>query len=65
LKAGWFVVELQKIFRDRADDSSFPDNPCTIPFGGNALAVLNLEARILVTNAVPAATFQEGGQLDR
>lgn len=38
-------------------------NPFTIPFGGNALAVVNLEARIPITDAVRAVPFYDGGNV--
>jgi outer membrane protein insertion porin family len=40
-------------------------NPFTIPVGGNALAILNLEARIPVTRSVQAVPFYDGGNIFR
>jgi outer membrane protein insertion porin family len=40
-------------------------NPFTVPLGGNALAVLNLEARVPLTNALQAVPFYDGGNVYR
>jgi outer membrane protein assembly factor BamA len=40
-------------------------NPFTVPVGGNALAVLNLEARIPLTKSVQAVPFYDGGNVFR
>jgi outer membrane protein insertion porin family len=40
-------------------------NPFTVPFGGNALAVVNLEARIPVTRALQVVPFYDGGNVFR
>lgn len=40
-------------------------NPFSIPFGGNALAVVNLEARIPITGSVRAVPFYDGGNVFR
>jgi outer membrane protein insertion porin family len=40
-------------------------NPFTVPIGGNALAVVNLEARIPVTRSVQAVPFYDGGNVYR
>jgi outer membrane protein insertion porin family len=40
-------------------------NPFTVPVGGNALAVVNLEARIPVTKALQAVPFYDGGNVFR
>lgn len=40
-------------------------DPFTIPFGGNALAVVNMEARIPITDAVRAVPFYDGGNVFR
>lgn len=37
--------------------------PFTIPFGGNALAVVNIEARIPITKSVRAVPFYDGGNV--
>ena len=39
--------------------------PFTIPFGGNALAVVNLEARIPLSKSVRAVPFYDGGNVFR
>jgi len=40
-------------------------SPFTVPVGGNALAVVNLEARIPVTKALQAVPFYDGGNVFR
>jgi outer membrane protein assembly factor BamA len=40
-------------------------NPFTVPIGGNALAILNLEARIPMTKSVQAVPFYDGGNVFR
>ncbi len=40
-------------------------NPFTVPVGGNALAILNLEARIPVTRALQVVPFYDGGNVFR
>lgn len=51
-------------FRDRNGDIvSLP--PFTIPFGGNALAVVNLEARIPFTKSIKIVPFYDGGNVFR
>ena len=39
--------------------------PFTIPFGGNALAVVNLEARIPISKSIRAVPFYDGGNVFR
>jgi outer membrane protein assembly factor BamA len=56
------VVVPQGIFRNRNGDPVFLD-PFTIPFGGNALAVVNLEARIPLTKSIRAVPFYDGGNV--
>jgi outer membrane protein insertion porin family len=56
------VVVPQGIFRNSNGDPVFLD-PFTIPFGGNALAVVNIEARIPVTKSVRAVPFYDGGNV--
>jgi outer membrane protein insertion porin family len=56
------VVVPQGIFRNRNGDPVFLD-PFTIPFGGNALAVVNLEARIPLTRSIRAVPFYDGGNV--
>jgi len=38
-------------------------DPFTVPFGGNALAVVNLEARIPLTNTIRVVPFYDGGNV--
>jgi outer membrane protein assembly factor BamA len=40
-------------------------NPFTVPVGGNALAVLNLEARVPLTKTFQAVPFYDGGNIFR
>ncbi len=40
-------------------------NPFSIPFGGNALAVVNLEARIPVSRSIRLVPFYDGGNVFR
>src|SRR4030095_9744907 len=40
-------------------------NPFTVPVGGNALAVVNLEARVPVTRSVQVVPFYDGGNVFR
>ncbi len=40
-------------------------DPFTIPFGGNALAIVNLEARIPLTKTLRAVPFYDGGNVFR
>jgi len=58
------VVIPEGEFRDSKKNLVFL-NPFTVPVGGNALAVLNLEARIPVTKSVQAVPFYDGGNVFR
>ncbi|HXH70340.1 MAG TPA: POTRA domain-containing protein [Pyrinomonadaceae bacterium] len=40
-------------------------NPFTVPFGGNALAIVNLEARVPLTDSVRVVPFYDGGNVFR
>lgn len=51
-------------FRDQDKNVVFL-NPFTVPVGGNALAVVNLEARIPVTRSVQVVPFYDGGNVFR
>ncbi len=51
-------------FRDQDKNIVFL-NPFTVPVGGNALAVLNLEARIPITRSVQVVPFYDGGNVFR
>ena len=56
------VIVPQGTFRNRDGEPVFLD-PFTIPFGGNALAVVNLEARIPLTKSIRAVPFYDGGNV--
>jgi outer membrane protein insertion porin family len=58
------VVVPQGEFRDGKGKPVFLD-PFTIPFGGNALAVVNLEARIPISRSLRAVPFYDGGNVFR
>lgn len=58
------VIVPQGTFRNSRGDQVFLD-PFTIPFGGNALAVVNLEARIPLSKSVRAVPFYDGGNVFR
>ena len=51
-------------FRDQDNNLVFL-NPFTVPVGGNALAVVNLEARIPLTKSIQAVPFYDGGNVFR
>ena len=51
-------------FRDSDKNIVFL-NPFTVPVGGNALAVVNLEARVPITRAVQVVPFYDGGNVFR
>lgn len=40
-------------------------NPFTVPVGGNALAIINLEARVPVSKSLQAVPFYDGGNVFR
>ncbi len=52
------------VFRDSEGEPVFL-NPFTVPVGGNALAVVNLEARVPLTRSVQAVPFYDGGNVFR
>jgi outer membrane protein assembly factor BamA len=58
------VVIPEGEFRDQDNNIVFL-NPFTVPIGGNALAVVNLEARIPVTRSVQVVPFYDGGNVFR
>jgi len=58
------VVIPEGPFRDQKKNIVFL-NPFTVPVGGNALAVLNLEARIPMTRSVQVVPFYDGGNVFR
>jgi outer membrane protein assembly complex protein YaeT len=49
-------------FRDQKGDE-VTLNPFTVPIGGNAMAVLNLEARVALTRNIQAVPFYDGGNV--
>jgi len=51
-------------FRNSNGEQVFLD-PFTIPFGGNALAVVNVEARVPLTKSIRAVPFYDGGNVFR
>ncbi len=58
------VVMPQGIFRNQKGEV-VPLSPFSVPFGGNALAIINLEARIPVTTSVRVVPFYDGGNVFR
>ncbi len=58
------VIVPQGQFRDRNRNPVFL-KPFTVPIGGNALAFVNLEARIPLTSAIQAVPFYDGGNVFR
>jgi outer membrane protein insertion porin family len=58
------VVIPEGEFRDQNKNLVFL-NPFTVPVGGNALAILNLEARVPVTRSVQVVPFYDGGNVFR
>ena len=58
------VVVPQGIFRNSKGDPVFL-SPFTIPFGGNALAIVNLEARVPLTKNIRVVPFYDGGNVFR
>ena len=51
-------------FRDQ-DNNVVTLNPFTVPVGGNALAVVNLEARVPLTRSTQIVPFYDGGNVYR
>lgn len=58
------VIVPQGTFRNSSGNQVFLD-PFTIPFGGNALAVVNLEARAPLSKSIRAVPFYDGGNVFR
>jgi outer membrane protein insertion porin family len=52
------------VFRDQ-NREIISLNPFTVPVGGNALAIVNLEARIPLTRLLQAVPFYDGGNVFR
>jgi outer membrane protein insertion porin family len=58
------VVIPEGIFRNQ-EGEPVTLNPFTVPFGGNALMITNLEARLPLTDSIQAVTFYDGGNVFR
>jgi hypothetical protein len=58
------VIIPEGVFRDQ-DGNIVSLNPFTVPVGGNALAIVNLEARIPLTRSLQAVPFYDGGNVFR
>ncbi len=58
------AVVPQGVFRNQSGEI-IDLNPFTIPFGGNALAIVNIEARIPLSESVRGVTFYDGGNVFR
>lgn len=58
------VVVPQGLFRNNKGEPVYL-TPFTVPFGGNALAIVNLEARIPLSKSVRAVPFYDGGNVFR
>lgn len=58
------VVISEGAFRDSNKNIVFL-NPFTVPVGGNALAIVNLEARVPMTKSIQVVPFYDGGNVFR
>jgi outer membrane protein assembly factor BamA len=58
------VIMPQGTFRN-SQGEIVPLDPFTVPFGGNALAIVNLEARVPLTDSVRVVPFYDGGNVFR
>jgi outer membrane protein insertion porin family len=58
------VVIPEGLFRDSRKNIVVL-NPFTVPVGGNALAIVNLEARVPLTKSVQVVPFYDGGNVFR
>ena len=58
------VIIPEGVFRDQ-DGEIVELNPFTVPVGGNALAIINLEARIPLTKVFQVVPFYDGGNVFR
>lgn len=56
------VIVPQGVFRNQQGEI-VTLNPFTVPFGGNALAIVNLEARVPVAESVRVVPFYDGGNV--
>jgi outer membrane protein assembly factor BamA len=57
------VVPTGNFFNTRGEQVFL--NPFTVPFGGNALAVVNVEARIPISESIRVVPFYDGGNVFR
>lgn len=58
------VIVPQGVFRNSQREPVFLD-PFTIPFGGNGLAVVNIEARVPFSDSLRVVPFYDGGNVFR
>lgn len=58
------VIRPQGTFLNSSGQQVFLD-PFTVPFGGNALAVVNIEGRIPISKSVRVVPFYDGGNVFR
>jgi outer membrane protein assembly factor BamA len=58
------VIIPEGTFRDQ-NNEVIVLNPFTVPVGGNALAIVNLEARVPLTRALQVVPFYDGGNVFR
>ncbi|MFN2501448.1 MAG: hydantoinase B/oxoprolinase family protein, partial [Pyrinomonadaceae bacterium] len=58
------VIAPEGTFRNSEREEVFL-GPFTIPFGGNGLAIVNLEARIPLSSSIRAVPFYDGGNVFR
>jgi outer membrane protein insertion porin family len=59
-----FVVVPSGQFRDK-NNKPISLDPFSVPIGGNALAIVNLEARIPISKLLQAVPFYDGGNVFR
>ncbi|MBK7801157.1 MAG: BamA/TamA family outer membrane protein [Chloracidobacterium sp.] len=58
------MIEPQGTFLNSAGNSVYLA-PFTVPFGGNAMAVINLEARVPISKSIRVVPFYDGGNVFR
>ncbi len=58
------VIVPQGTFRDQSGQI-VTLNPFTVPFGGNAIAIVNLEARVPLSKSIRVVPFYDGGNVFR
>jgi outer membrane protein insertion porin family len=56
------VIVPSGVFRNSKGDPVFL-NPFTVPVGGNAIAVINIEGRVPLSNALRVVPFYDGGNV--